>query len=61
MFKSKRFLATLVAGIVFIVGTFFFEQEPVPFASALAILLAPYLAAQTFRSSITNNVTNEKD
>jgi hypothetical protein len=51
MFKSKRFLAILVAGIVFLVGVFIFHTEPIAFATAEMIIVAPYLAAESYRSS----------
>jgi hypothetical protein len=51
MLNSKRFLAVLVAGIVFLVGVFVFHTEPIAFATAEMIIVAPYLAAQTLRGS----------
>lgn len=51
MLKSKRFLAVIASAVIFIVGCFFFEQKPIEFATAIGIILAPYLAAQTFRGS----------
>jgi len=51
MLKSKRFLATVVSMIIFIIGVFFFEVKPVELATGIGIILAPYLAAQAYRKS----------
>lgn len=51
MLKSKRFLAVLVAGIVFLIGVFVFHTEPIAFATAEMIIVAPYLAAETYKPS----------
>ena len=51
MLKSKRFLATIVAGIIFVVGTFFFKAEPIALATGIGIILAPYLAAESYTKS----------
>jgi hypothetical protein len=53
MLTSKRFIATAISGLVFVVGTFFFHQQPIEFATAIGIVLAPYLAAESYRSSET--------
>ena len=51
MLKSKRFLSTVVAMVIFIVGVFFFDVKPVELATGIGIILAPYLAAQAYRKS----------
>jgi hypothetical protein len=55
MLKSKRFIALIVSGVIFITGTFFFHQPPIELATGIGIILAPYLAAESFRSSETIN------
>lgn len=51
MLKSKRFLAIVIAGIVFIIAVIFFDVEPIAFASAEMIIIAPYLVAETYKPS----------
>lgn len=51
MLKSKRFLAVLVAGVVFLVAVFVFHVEPIAFATAEMIIVAPYLAVETYKPS----------
>jgi hypothetical protein len=51
MLKSKRFLAVLVAGVVFLVAVFAFHVEPIAFATAEMIIVAPYLAAESYKPS----------
>lgn len=51
MLKSKRFLATLISVIVFVTGVFFFKCDPVTLATGIGIILAPYLAAETYSNS----------
>jgi len=51
MFKSKRFLYSVVSLVAFLIGVLFFKLEPINFATGITILLTPYLAAQTFRGS----------
>jgi hypothetical protein len=53
MYKSKRFIATCVAGIVFIIGAFVLHLEPVGLSSGIGIILAPYLVAETYKPSNT--------
>ena len=54
MLKSKRFIATIASGLIFIVGVFFFKVEPVGLATGIGIILAPYLIAETYKQSNTN-------
>lgn len=51
MLKSKRFLAIITAGIVFLCAVFIFHVEPIGFATAEMIIVAPYLAAETYKPS----------
>jgi len=51
MLKSKRFLLTCISGVVFLVGSFVFKVEPVGLATGIGIILAPYLAAESFKPS----------
>jgi hypothetical protein len=51
MLKSKRFLALIASGIIFVTGTFFFKVDPVNLATGIGIILAPYLAAETYSKS----------
>ena len=51
MLKSKRFIGITAAGLIFVIGTFFFHQSPIEFASAIGILLTPYLAAESLKPS----------
>jgi hypothetical protein len=51
MLNSKRFLLTVISGIVFLAGTLFFKVEPIAFASGIGIILAPYLAAESYKPS----------
>ena len=55
MLKSKRFIGITAAGLIFVIGTFFFHQSPIEFASAIGILLTPYLAAESLKPSDTIN------
>ena len=57
MLKSKRFLAVIVAGIVFLVATLVLHQEPIPFATAVMIIVAPYLVAETYSKSKTDGTS----
>jgi len=60
MLKSKRFLVTLVSMIIFVIGTFWFKVDPVALAGGIGIILAPYIAGQSYRSSFPekNNLIN---
>lgn len=51
MLKSKRFLMTVVSIVIFCLGVFFAKQNPIELATGIGILLAPYLAAQSYRKS----------
>jgi hypothetical protein len=51
MIKSKRFWIVTAGTLIWIVGVFHFHQNPVSFATGLALMEAPYLAAETFRPS----------
>jgi predicted cobalt transporter CbtA len=54
MFKSKRFLATLVAGIIWLLGVLVFNQDAVSFAEGVCLIVAPFVIGQSYRPS-TNN------
>jgi hypothetical protein len=57
MLKSKRFLATIVGVIIFIIGVFVFKIHSIELATGITILLAPYLAAESYSpSNIINNI-----
>lgn len=58
MFKSKRFIAVTVSAVLFIIGVFFYHQQPIEFATGIGIILAPYLAAQSYRGSMKNYIDN---
>ena len=51
MLKSKRFLATIASGIVFCAGVFLLHAEPIGLATGIGIILAPYLAAESYTQS----------
>lgn len=51
MIKSKRFWVLTAGALVWLIGVFFFSQDAVHFAEAEALIIAPYLAAETFRPS----------
>jgi hypothetical protein len=51
MFKSKRFLLTVISILLFCGGVFLAKIDPVSLATGIGILLAPYLAAQAYRKS----------
>lgn len=51
MLSSKRFLTLIVASIVWLVAVLFFSQDAVHFAEAIALMTAPYLAAESFKPS----------
>jgi hypothetical protein len=55
MLKSKRFLTTIAAGIIFIAGVFFFHAKAIDLATGISVILAPYLAAETFNPSNQNS------
>lgn len=57
MLKSKRFLLTVLAIVLFCVGTFIIKHDPVSMATGISIILAPYLAAQAYRKSDVNEKT----
>jgi len=54
MIKSKRFLLTCIAFTTFIFAVFILKYEPVNVATGISIVLAPYLAVETFNKSRDN-------
>ena len=51
MLKSKRFIAFLISILVFIITILITKFSPVEVASAVSILSAIYIGADTFRPS----------
>ena len=55
MLKSKRFLVLGVCVIIFTVGICL-KVDPISLGTGLTILTAPYLAAETVRGSVKENI-----
>jgi hypothetical protein len=51
MIKSKRFWVLTISSLVWIIAVVFFSQDAVHFGEGLALMVAPYLAAETVRPS----------
>lgn len=57
MLKSKRFITLLISMIVFIIGISV-GSDPISLGTGITLVSAPYLTAESFRSSNKNNITN---
>lgn len=51
-FRSKRFFFTMISIVYFGVGLFVFNIEPIPLATGITTLLAPYLVVETIKKSV---------
>ena len=49
--KSKRFFFTCISVIFFGIGLFVFKIDPIPLATGITTLLAPYLVVETIKRS----------
>lgn len=49
--KSKRFFFTMLALVIWVVMLLITSYSPIEVASGLSILLAPYLAAESWKKS----------
>lgn len=55
MLKSKRFVAFIVAVIMFISMIFFTDYAPMELAGAITMITGVYLGAQSYRGSHRDN------
>lgn len=56
MFNSKRFLAFIIAVILFTIMVYTTKYNPIEIATGIAIIAAIYIGAQSLRpSNIENN------
>lgn len=49
--KNKRLKTLIISSSIWLVGVLIFKQDAVHFAEAIALVVAPYLAAETYRPS----------
>ncbi len=51
----------IISVMIFVIGVFHFDCQPVELAGGLALIFAPYIAGQSYRGSLKNYTDKIKE